>query len=199
LEYWTTNLLNDRWNAYYDADLQTVLVREGQRWSHYNQYTIQRRQWIISRASTIIDTTNPDQLYNIHPVDIIRQTQTEYTVSIPMVSNISLPMKVTATTWIAYINSQTMWECRILHDNQFDHHNLWNCLNQQEVHLTVVSDGSYSFNKAAYAWVLMHHNHTRQQSTGMVTGNPITSFRSELYGVVAWYCSKYHFSEYLNQ
>ena len=43
------------------------------------------------------------------------------------------------------------------------------------------------------------HDGIKQITTGsgMVTGNPTTAFRSELYGIAAWYCCVSHATQYI--
>ena len=78
LSTWLIDNHMNRWQAYYDNNLQVVLITENNVWNHYQPITKQRHQWIISKYDTIVNNTNPNQLPHIQPLDIILENENYY-------------------------------------------------------------------------------------------------------------------------
>ena len=134
-----------------------------------------------------MDTTPPHQLTSLEPVDILQQTELYYKITPPS-SSPPLPSPPSNPhTWPGYVTTLPSWDKRILHDANINSSHIWQIIQQQTQHWMVVSDGSCLHNKAAYAWSIIRGTKIVQTSQGMVVGNPTTAFRSELWGVVAWY------------
>ena len=61
---------------------------------------------------------------------------------------------------------------------------------------TIVHDGSYLHNTAAYSWQICYNYRCLLTGQGSAPGNPSSAFRAELFGMVAWYCALYHITKY---
>ena len=165
-------------------------------WQHYNTYQKFRNRWQISRTATIIDYTPPHLLTNVQPLDLLRTTDIYYEVSQPFLPLIPpLPNQI-PTTWQEYVNSISAWEQKILSDVTTDITELWTHLVTREQEWIATSDGSFKHNTGAYAWLLHDGQHTIITGTGIVTGNPVTPFRTEYQGFMSLYCYIYHVSIY---
>ena len=86
----------------------------------------------------------------------------------------------------------------MIQDMQTSAMSLWYHLTNSKQEVIIVTDGSCKNHKASYAWIM--HDGLQQITTGsgMVSGNPTTAFRSELFGIAAWYCCVYHATHYLH-
>ena len=96
---WKTTTHSDRWNAYFDPNLQLVLIRENNTWAHYAPTIKHLHHWHISRYDTILDDTLPQLLSDLQPLDIINITASRYTVSSPNLILQQLPQVNPPTTW----------------------------------------------------------------------------------------------------
>ena len=186
-----------RWNAFYDDTLLVVIIKKNNTWHHYNKYSKHRRYWCVDNQAEPIDYTPPTSLPNLQPLDILVQDNNTYHVSIPIQAATSHPIPTPPTTWQAYLFQLPLWERRMIRDMQTSAMSIWHHLTKSKTEVIIVTDGSYKTNKASYAWIM--HDGVQQITTGngMVSGNPITAFRSELFGIVAWYCCVYHAINYL--
>ena len=70
-----------RWTAYYDPQLQSVMILDQNEWQHYTTVNKYRRHWIIPRNQVSIDTTHPSQILQCQPMDLLRSTSTYYKVT----------------------------------------------------------------------------------------------------------------------
>ena len=100
------------------------------------------------------------------------------------------------TDWHSYLQQIQPWEQQILTRVTNEHTKIWTQLLSPEENWIAVSDGSYSDNTGAFAWIIHDGKQMLQSGNGLVAGNPITPFRTELHGIVAIYCTLHHIMEY---
>ena len=94
-------------------------------------------------------------------------------------------------------DSLSPWEQNIIQTLDADILALWESLIQLNAIWTIASDGSYTGNKAVYTWLLHTPNKQQYAGTGPITGNPLSAFRAELFGMCSWYCMVTHVITYL--
>ena len=97
----------DRWYAYYDVNLQTILIKTGQVWHHYRHYSTTRRHLRIPRTQHVVDFTKPSQLTNLQPLDIIRSDIHEYYVNKMEPVHNSVHNPSIPHTWTEYLTHLT--------------------------------------------------------------------------------------------
>jgi len=140
-----------------------------------------------------------DICHDLHPSQGVkghRYTDNYYEVSHPFLSLITpIPTSI-PTTWLDYVKSVSAWEQQILTDVTMDITALWTHLVTRDQEWIATSDGSFKNNTGAYAWLLHDGQRTIITGTGIVTGNPVTPFRTEYQGFMAIYCCIYHVSIY---
>ena len=194
LTHWNHWKFSMKWKAYFDLEIHSVMIHDGLRWHHYQEYSKHRRYWRISRHTITVDHTPPHQLINIQPVDLVAQTQDYYDI-LPPIINIPIDANLRPiTTWTEYQQNLIPWERQCIQDAQTSLLDYWIQLQESTPTWSVVSDGSYKNDKAAYAWIVTNGNKIIQQGTGTVSRNPITAFRAELHGLVAWYPTLWNLS-----
>ena len=184
-----------RWQAYYDNTLQTVAIYDNYKWSHYQIINKHCRHWMIPRDQLVLDNTDPQHISNCEPMDLLRKTRTYYKVSPPVPILSPPPAPGRPTTWKQYVGTLNKWE---MHNIQAmsDTSSNWHYLLRHEEHWIAISDGSYFHNRGAYSWVIHDKINTLFMGKGYSSGNPITPFRAELHGIVAWYCCLVHIATY---
>ena len=104
-----TQTPSKKWTAYYDPTLRTVIIKTGNSWQHYCQISQFRRHWTINKNQPIFDHTSPMHIENLQPLDILRQTDRYYMVSIP-VQVLTPPPPIIPTTWSQYVDQLSHWE-----------------------------------------------------------------------------------------
>jgi len=132
----------------------------------------------------------------VYPLDIIQRNEhyTDVTQFTQLPKN--LPVVQPPTTWEEYINIQHPWEATILTNATSEITRISLQIYHDNTIWHIASDGSYKDHRGAYAWILSDGNTKLQQGTGLALGNPATAYRSELYGITAWYCCLYHVMKY---
>ena len=173
-----------------------MLLQTGTQWQHYTEIRRQRRYWIIDRTLPSVDDTPPNQLQQVIPMDIVKRTTTEVTLTIPDTPVPPQPTSTILLTWQQYISHLSHWEKGIINDVTTDIQYLWKNLTIGDQHWKIISDGSYADLKSAYSWIIYDGKQQIQKCTGMTPGNPATAFRAELYGVLSWYCCLFHVLQY---
>ena len=154
-----------------------------------------RRYWRVDNQAISIDSTPPTSLTQLQPLDILVTTNNAYHLSIPYHRQRLPTIPATPTTWQEYISR--LWERRIINDMQYSAQSIWYHFINSNQEVIIVTDGSYKDHKASYAWLMHDGNKQINTGSGTVTGNPTTAFRSELFGIVAWYCCVHHICQYL--
>jgi len=184
-----------RWNAYYDAQLHTVLIKNGNQWQHYGLIIKGRRHWTIDTNQPSIDNTPPHQLSHLHPLDVIRKTSNKYIMSIPVYETQVSPSP-TPITWTKYVDNLPQWDKSILKDIMNEQYSIWHELLKDNQEWDIIGDGSYLAPNASYAWII--HNKTKviYLGHGNIPGKPSSAFRSELAAVMTWHCFLYHVLQY---
>ena len=194
---WLINPFSPRWQAYYDYQLHLVVIYTGKAWHHYSPTFKLRTKWYISKYDTIIDKTHPQNLEDIVPIDIIQDTETFYIVSIPHHPNTPPQKPLLILTWEHYQAKLHPWERRMIHDAP-NINTLWQHFHPDGQEWVIVSDGSYASNTGGYSWVIHSDGKNLHNGKGTVSGNPITAFRSELYGLVGALCCITHIILYFD-
>ena len=131
-------------------------------------------------------------------MDILRQTSHTVKLTPPASIEHQIVAPPHCFTWSSYVNQLHPWEQCVLKNSIPDPSILWTHLIRRDQQWMIISDGSYVMNTAAYAWIIHDDNQILHRSQGMAPGNPMTAFRSELYGVVTWYCCIAHILKYLD-
>ena len=194
-EWTTTPRLN--WHAYYDPSLHTVVIKTANKWRHHRTISKFRRHWIIDKQKPIFDSTPPEDLDLIQPLDILRQNAHQYTVSLPV--PVPLPRSIPISkTWSHYVHNLHQWDQSILKEYHSDVPTIWQEIVKCDRQWDIITDASYSKNTAAYAWLINAGTNIIFTGKGQVTGNPLTAFRAELYAVMVWHCVLYHVMKYLD-
>ena len=187
---------SNRWQAYYDSSLQVILIQQHHQWHHYPTYNKYRRFWIIPRNQCSIDNTPPHGLQNLQPIDIIKTTQNYYKVTIPIPITTTITRPPNITLWHQYSATLTSWDKQIVQATTPDLPQLLSRISTNNENWIAVHDGSYYNNQGSYAWTIQHHTNKIISGKGQVSGNPITSFRAELHGLVAWHCCLFHLTNF---
>ena len=101
---------------------------------------------------------------------MLKRTSTHYVVSIPFSTQATVYDLPPSNNWIQYVNGLSRWERQILQDTTDDISQLWTDLLQPHAAWSIVSDGSYSNNTAAYAWTITHKNNPIKTSVAWAAG-----------------------------
>jgi len=151
------------WHAYYDPSIQTVVIKNENRWLHYRTISKFCRHWTIRKQQPIFDFTPPIDLENIQPLDIIRQNAHQYIVSLPVTvpSQHNLPLP---TNWSQYVHSLQQWDQFILKDYHSEVPTIWQEIVKPDQQWDIITNGSFCQNTAVYAWMI--HDGTTIISTG---------------------------------
>ena len=185
-------------DRYYDQELHTVLIKEDNKWKHYDSIIKHRRVWTILRTTIAIDDTPPQLLTSLTPMDIHKLTSNHIVLNVPDIPSPSDQPNTYISTWTQYLTTLPSWEQRIINDVSTDLRDIWEPLQHGNTQWTIISDGSYANNNGAYSWVIYNNGKQITQSIGMVPGNPVTAFRAELFGITTWYICISHVLEYFD-
>ena len=124
----------------------------------------------------MFDTTPPQQLDGLLPMDIIKQSSTEIHLSPPTPQQHDNDITSSPTTWAQYVARIHPWERRVIQDVTTDITSLVHNIHLSDQSWSVISDGSFRDNKAAYSWMLYDGSKVIQRSMGMAPGNPASAF-----------------------
>ena len=193
---WTTNPnANRQWPSHYDPSDRTITFRKGLTWYISGKLTQSRHKWETS-ATTTRENQHFRANNNHIPVDSIRNhKESSSSFKKPPRSVDNRQPNKQSSTWHEYTKQLTPWSRRIIEQTTIPNTQiLINALiNYSTEPIYIASDGSFCYEKGAIAWTMELKNETIAHGTGHAPGNPITSLRTQCYGILSWVVFLKHF------
>jgi hypothetical protein len=194
LQEWTGTTASN-WNAYYDSTRHKAITSDDQRtWSEWNLEPT-RRGWAMSgktdthapqRNSTLI----PASMEKVRGKPALQWYKSEQaTAANPEVIAQQTPDK---SQWDGILESIPQWERHIIEGYKLsgtEQQALIEKLENPKECIMIVSDGGVKDGMGSFGWVLAAEGEPiLVKGSGQVWGNPMTSYRAEAFGKLAWIC-----------
>jgi hypothetical protein len=200
---WTTAKSTQKWTAYKHNTDNTATIRTSNQWSiHYLLPPTRNGTPIGDVIHNIINfthdptthtavdlTSNASNLHYIHPYTQIESPH----------ENCDNPTEDTEY-FSSYLTTIPSWEAALISNIDIKAPSKYILYQFEcpETTLHIVSDGSFIAPKGAYGWVIANDNTILIESNGIALGEPMTAYRSEIYGKLAWLLFIKHYTTFNN-
>jgi hypothetical protein len=163
--------------------------------NHLIQYNGISKAWELTNPS-VVDTDWKTVLNDGTPIDVLAQDATECMISIPMYTRTSQIRN--PKTWEEYISALPEWAGSTLQNMHIEEHTpIWLFPEDDHALIYVVSDGSVIDHRGAYAWVIASSNKVLLSGQGSIFDTSMSSYRAEVFGILAWSLYVWHYSQIL--
>jgi hypothetical protein len=189
---WTVKPIDKGWPAYYDvnSDVMWLNMDGDGRWTEVSIDKKARKKWELGVVGQCIENEEFRAIDELIPVDIWPSEVGYFETSVPA-RWVRQQGKMAARGWEEWVERLPEAErdllqgCREVFTNGNDRP-LWDILQDERCELVTVSDGSHQGKRGSFGWVMAADDQIVWECRGRARGNPMTSYRAEAYGKVAW-------------
>jgi hypothetical protein len=196
------------WNAYYDKQRHKAFTTDD--FENWYEWDLEqgRRGWTVQSPVSVgkptrwtIEEMEPADLGKARRATMIlwhKHAKTPPTRE----STEAMPQSPdnTRKKWSRFLKTIPEWEKKLIEQSTVassDTLSLIEALENPHERITFVSDGGVKDGKGTFGWVAGTSNGAIiAKGEGMVWGNPMTSYRAEAFGKLAWICFVKRFIEY---
>jgi hypothetical protein len=192
--------------AFYNTETNTIATKQ-----HDDTYAI---HGIDSKRRYSILLDNPDVVDSIDFTKVVpaiihsaknqscaswRERLSDATTTLPSSSTSMTCSFPLLTDWECYVTTLSAYERHLLDSVSFSVsiQEIQKYLTQHEFHITIVSDASFRDSIGTYTWIMDYCGTRIASSVGAAFGFPMTAYRAERTGKLAWTLFLQHISKFL--
>ena len=195
---WTRSPSRQQWNAYYDPDWHLAATKEqtGQ-WVARKILNYTRRGWELSDPTEPIDIDRDSFI----PTQVAERKNQQPLMSDPLKVVLQKPpdSRQRILSWKKYVKSLPEWTRDLIGTTRGNKCTRGLCteLCDENATIMVVSDGGHFQKSGSFGWVIGTSTEVLWEGLGIARGQPMSSYRAEAYGKLAWLCFLLHYARFL--
>jgi hypothetical protein len=191
---WLIEPVDRGWNAYYIEATNTAMTKEGNEWREHRILEKHRNEWLLCDHHATKTESEIRAIGGKIPVEGWLEEDGLVGIGKPQGSmadwNPSGRTTVRAKDWEEYKAAlpecvrEILKGCTEIHRK--DKPDLMDILLSETKVLNICSDGGHINNRGSYGWVMAAAGTVIYQGKGHARGYPMSSYRAEAYGKLAW-------------
>ena len=202
---WLPNHLSyNKWNSYFDADLQQVYHANETNYTCYATIT-SKKQTSIYNTSVIISSCSEIQNTAI-PAKVLSQNRISKCIHSSIPSNKTIitekePMNIIPLNWKEYITHLSDWQQQFLKHTKIFDHDIMQVSLSSSANIMIINDGGTMVtNQGTFGSVISNGDEVIFSSHGKCYNNHfyMSSYRSESQAILSGLLSLYHLRKFLS-